>query len=602
MRDKREEADPTLATWCIMPERNGRPLLDDGATRPLQSVAVYEREHSVRVSVGTDRLVPVYAKREDGPGRYRTGREQNVYKNAGWIYSYRSGELRVYTSHASGGHRYIHQVTNNETPVQHGLNANREIQRALMDLWARAVNRGLDVPIPFGGSVSELVHTGAYRMLHLQTWQMSDSLGLGPFLRSRTVQEFTSKAFGRRRYRKDLVKAVAGCTISWQIAVARELVKVVPIDWVISFLKTEHATLDAYEIGQLLRQPGKLGGAYDIAQTMHHLTPESRRRLLLEDHWDYTRVRDTLRMIRRQTVPTNAFPPDDFPEPGELRKVRSWGELHDILTREMNARREIEWAERDRRQAERRARQPRQIAVHGLNDPFGEIVDRPAGAPLYSTKADVSGKIKPTEVAAALHKLTVPWLETEHAVMDEHSLLSMGEFPSIPIRFREHAYVIRRAKQTDELEGWGSKLRNCIASYAANAIRGTTNLFGVYDTADDKLVANMEISNEGVIRQLFGNMNQRLASRPDMAIRHAVRTKLEEVGIKLTDFRNEFRGVFDELGVPVYEGEPWHANMREGYRDLEDQQRQHDRFAAANVVIQDNPARIGIDYAFQVVQ
>jgi len=88
-------------------------------------------------------------------------------------------------------------------------------------------------------------------------------------------------------------------------------------------------------------------------------------------------------------------------------------------------------------------------------------------------------------------------------------------------------YTIHSAKETDELRNWGDYMHNCIGSYSSNATEKRTNLFAVYEGED--LIANMEVSKDGEIRQLFGKYNKSLELAEGQKIFDAVGKKL---GIK----------------------------------------------------------------------
>lgn len=521
--DWRREADPDITSWCVLRNRPMWHPTDEHSGRPIQSTMVYEREFSVRVCVGADKLMEIKRKDERGFPR-RTGETQPIYQNYGWIYSWRGGDLRAYTSTTGGGHRLIRQVQGANRVAQVDLEYNPDIMRALADGHERARGRGLDLPEMVGGSVTEMVHRGAFPMLELKPrWQIAQGLGLGSALRAKTLQEFTRKAFGARAYRKDLVKAVGSNEHTWMVAMARHMTKAVPVDWIVEFLRSGDAqnTLADYAIDGIFHAPidnrHEHGMAEAVSRALAYITPESRRRLLRQSAWNITGVRDTVNMVRH---------PEGYvfgwPEIGELRKVRSWHDWHEQLTTEMNRRNEIRMA----RQRARVAAQPEGGRRINWGDPFGEINPWPRREiePLaYSTKIAEVADIKQTKIAAALDGLAVTaheWTRAADSFADDLALLHKGETVE---------FEVRSAKQTSELAEWGSAMRNCIASYSAQAIEGRTNLFGVY--VADELVANMEVSREGRINQLFGRFNNSLEGWQDKAIQTEVAAKLEAEGL-----------------------------------------------------------------------
>jgi hypothetical protein len=58
-----------------------------------------------------------------------------------------------------------------------------------------------------------------------------------PHMRSTNINDFTEKLFGKTRYRKDLVKAVANCPSPAYLKNAYALRGLVPIDWIIRYLR-----------------------------------------------------------------------------------------------------------------------------------------------------------------------------------------------------------------------------------------------------------------------------------------------------------------------------------------------------------------------------
>jgi hypothetical protein len=117
---------------------------------------------------------------------------------------------------------------------------------------------------------------------------------------------------------------------------------------------------------------------------------------------------------------------------------------------------------------------------------------------------------------------------------DLSRLLRRAETPDVPIPPTRHARAIdglvtnagtlRAAARTSDLYGWGDAMDNCIASYAREAVDGITTLFGLYRA--DALIANMEVSSDGDIEQLFGRFNELLPDSEDRSVRDAVTVRL----------------------------------------------------------------------------
>jgi hypothetical protein len=149
--------------------------------------------------------------------------------------------------------------------------------------------------------------------------QFTPEYGLG-WLRYPDAMHMTTAMFGKTRYRKDLVKSVAEA--SWAaVLVARQFRGLVPIDWIINFLKINE------------RQPTQVARTYgqpniDLRRQMLALDPRSYRALLRkdlseDDQWHY--LLDMARVI-------NAPIARGAVEPVHGR-VRNWREFHDLYVR-----------------------------------------------------------------------------------------------------------------------------------------------------------------------------------------------------------------------------------------------------------------------------
>lgn len=94
-------------------------------------------------------------------------------------------------------------------------------------------NNGLKTIEKFDGHA---VFNHSYPLFEQFGWNASYSRGL-PHMRSSDIQEFTRKLFGKTRYRKDLVRAVAQTTNPDLLKNAYWMRGFVPIDWIIKYLK-----------------------------------------------------------------------------------------------------------------------------------------------------------------------------------------------------------------------------------------------------------------------------------------------------------------------------------------------------------------------------
>lgn len=135
------------------------------------------------------------------------------------------------------------------------------------------------------------------------------------FYRESNVMEFTRKAFGKRNYRKDLVRAVAeGNRLA--IAVAYEFRNLVPTDWLISYINNWEGT-DTYGYGKFLGLR-KMLLQMDSRNFRRILRNSSTQRQVAELEDLCKRVRHLERLKQDVVIPRD-------------RTIRSFHELHDMV-------------------------------------------------------------------------------------------------------------------------------------------------------------------------------------------------------------------------------------------------------------------------------
>lgn len=88
-------------------------------------------------------------------------------------------------------------------------------------------------------TVQKLITRSAYPILKVFSGTNSVPGGITLAAREETIQEFVRVAFGKKRYRKDLVKACAGTSLE-RIAYAREFRQLVPVDWLIELMRVDY--------------------------------------------------------------------------------------------------------------------------------------------------------------------------------------------------------------------------------------------------------------------------------------------------------------------------------------------------------------------------
>lgn len=132
-------------------------------------------------------------------------------------------------------------------------------------------------------------------------------------LRQTTAKDFTYSLFGTKNYRRDLVKAVAQSQLQ-EISIVRDFKNLVPVDWIINFLREIEVPADRYR-----------GAPSSIRTILRQLDPRSYRQLLRDtNNYNFTLIRDisratTTRGYRRL-----------LQEEGHYY-VRSFRELHDTI-------------------------------------------------------------------------------------------------------------------------------------------------------------------------------------------------------------------------------------------------------------------------------
>lgn len=136
------------------------------------------------------------------------------------------------------------------------------------------------------------------------------------FYRSADIQEFTRASFGKKQYRKDLVKAVA-VSHPFLRAVARQFRGLAPVDWIVGFMNTNRSAVTG-------------SGAFTSPETLRPLLKLLDRnsiRGLLTDQTTAMISGDCIHMFRRIKARGHTLIPSDF----DGFRVRSWTDLHQAL-------------------------------------------------------------------------------------------------------------------------------------------------------------------------------------------------------------------------------------------------------------------------------
>lgn len=78
-------------------------------------------------------------------------------------------------------------------------------------------------------------------------------------------------------------------------------------------------------------------------------------------------------------------------------------------------------------------------------------------------------------------------------------------------------YRLESAKMSTDLSKWGDSMQHCIGSYADEAVRGNSTYFALLHK--DKMIANLEVSQEYGIGQFYGKLNANVEHVVDTGIR-----------------------------------------------------------------------------------
>lgn len=164
-----------------------------------------------------------------------------------------------------------------------------------------------------------------------------DDRGLPPgasqFLRHETMMEGVRAMYGKRLYRKDLVKAASTTKSVHRLLFAREFRNIVPVDWIIDFLNAEKTVIDNHTMSK--------SEIKSLRSLFKSLTPAQQKRFLKEmtsgakkiaANWE---ISDTLRMFSQLER--------DFDVtfiPGQIQ-AKGWHELHEAVRLDLRDRRHV---------------------------------------------------------------------------------------------------------------------------------------------------------------------------------------------------------------------------------------------------------------------
>lgn len=386
--------------------------------------------------------------------------------------------------------------------VYHNISSRGDIQHALRIFTAHrdhiaemadAVIERFGQPIP--------INTIAPLLREVVGSIKADAAYLRAFEGATDIKEVVLRLFGKRAYRKPLVRSFAQATplrryIAWCLRGG------IPPEWLIDFMRAgeDDWLLDVYSFP-----------LHRLRIFVRSLDATSKRRLLRQS---FTRQSRNLRLI----LDLNKVKTDISPT-----QARSWEDLHDQVFAEERARMTAQAEAQNRKLTRGRAERDAKLAEHSANPNWRD-------------------GLTPSEVTH--------WERLLLAANNERTVLERRVREQAEAEERQRQRDIEQAKKFAEVREemsaiagtmtkgglrldwatsrettleWGNKMRNCIASYSTDD-RG---LFGIH--RDDELVACMEVQQGPVLAQLLGKFNEPLPEEE----RTDIEAHLSDLGVEV---------------------------------------------------------------------
>jgi hypothetical protein len=295
------------------------------------------------------------------------------------------------------------------------------------------------------------------------------------FLKEKDPKAMVQKMFGKRHYRKDLMKAVLNNPSICMVMLARSFRGRVPTDWMVNFLNKNQYMPRRVEVAQYADYNYERMRQY----LLPYLSPNDYRRLLRSEITPIV-WRNFGDVMERGLHNTSWLLPE-IPQMVQNSRVRirNFGDLHDVF-----------WP---------RYRQAPAVADYLAARRRGEIpavINRPQYTPPPPVSDDTV--IPVTELGGKI----------------------------------EARNVFRLPATVGELRGWGNDMRNCIGSYARDVMREDANtVLGAFVHPEDgKIIANFEVTN-GRLKQLLGKTNTVLPE----PVRKLAEFEFRECGVIIED-------------------------------------------------------------------
>lgn len=335
-------------------------------------------------------------------------------------------------------------------------------------------------------------------------------------IRAENVQEFTRRAFGKTRYRRDLVKAVASATLQ-DVENAWQFRGLVPIDWIVDLLRGRQ-----WE-GRNARQ-----NAISIPRRhLKHLDQRSLRRLMgemKERNYDYG---------FSQQIADIDFVSVEYPI---LTRVDSWKDLHDRLIA-LDRPRLLQVAERREAKVQRMLKEMDFWSLQAdlLSDEKWcaenpELAASPQLRKERRAELEAQAEVAREAVIARQERERLERVARQQRELEERHKAAMEKRRAIVAALdgKHEEFRITVAKREDVLLQWGSEMNNCIASYRDQVNSPIRVLGGVY--RGKQLLGNFELSyaeDQFVLRQLLGKYNRAL----DNKVREVLVQRFAGVGV-----------------------------------------------------------------------
>lgn len=314
---------------------------------------------------------------------------------------------------------------------------------------------------------------------------IADPKFIAAFELSETPRDLALKLFGKKNFRKPLVKATAQADVRYLYMAWCLRSKEVPIEWFINYLREhprDNETDDEARRDRWFR-PNPAKGMRDH---LRRLDSRSIRRILHED-WNQTLVND----IPRQRVDPN------------LTHVDSLEDLHNKEIAYTHHMQRIEREIKAAKDARERARMERYWA-----SPEGQA---------RRARELAEAEARRTEEERIRAERERQWEEERKKWEEEMRKANAARFAARDEAVKKLSgtrkgikWVV--GKDGKQLTEWGTLMNNCIGGYSHHITNATGILLGFY--RGDKLIANAEIdiANDGSMRivQLLGERSRNL--------------------------------------------------------------------------------------------